>query len=969
MRQIIIIVFVILNISTSYGQEYLFREVLNDFEKNYSNGEISNLYDLAPLLDVEVKISDNLGYHFFESEVRSVAARKIKENSWFVGVDMDSITQSKNTFRAFLDTNKITYNNLIDSYVNFSSDDIPVSYSLRNKAFSKTIEFAFFSYDELKQFDVNEDDYENEVDYYGAILKNADRYKGTDFFTKISYHLIYTKDPKALLYIGSEPYRHRYKYNSSSRNDVFYDIINSYINVQIQVENEEGVLTHLISNDDYANIKSKNYLKYWMNHYKDYAWDDESNLFVNRKEKGKEYNELEMHFNNLYSPDATIAIASFKSILENLVDVVYDLLEIHKLDGYGDIAPNRSLPSFLNKRIEALTKLTTYYNDNNIDYKLSDKALGYIKNLEAIKEYKTLYNYENEIINEINIKDVIALEYALSLQNHENERGPLTVRNSLSRIFDVYYSNNFEEILNDKEQLRHYLKRSRLYDQFGIIGSQNNYLRKFDNLSNEEKLKLKNILYNEEDSDIKVQICDILDLVIIIDGSHGEVSELFQNQINYFFSDLFDNKGKISEVIKPDLIYSLSKNYRKHKRFAFEYINGLRSEKINFSEKELQELFLDYEQGLEINSLFLYEYFKKKLSSKDSLTELDFNRVSGYKYFKKADADLLINNIGKLKTTRRLTYVNFGEGIKSEGFKKLIPKIKHSQDMLEILNQSKEITSDIAISNILSFSFEVKDKADYYKRIIDQTNFLDWLDVSNEELNTDIENQIIKLLKDALENSKDNEYDYRSYYTNLFLFEHRKMKISDKIELIKNIKEEKIKEELLQLVFIKSPKYKTNEVIQGIVDHYDLFSEREIRKHITLNIGIPLSEYSKETIEKLLITVDTHTRKELFEKYSLLYYPDVYNNKKIDFNKINSYLSFDVIMSFIGGHGDNRFDGVLPLLRLLEETFKTTLGFDNNLKYIDISFTTSIKRRCNAWKKFLKEKGLITKELKYPSFQ
>ena len=171
------------------------------------------------------------------------------------------------------------------------------------------------------------------------------------------------------------------------------------------------------------------------------------------------------------------------------------------------------------------------------------------------------------------------------------------------------------------------------------------------------------------------------------------------------------------------------------------------------------------------------------------------------------------------------------------------------------------------------------------------------------------------------------------------------------------------------MVFIKSPKDNIDGVIEGIINHYELFSEREIRKHITLNIGIPLADYSKETLKQLLTFSITHSRKELFKKYSLIYYPNLYNEKELDFGEIYKYLSFDVVLGFIGGQGDDRYDSILPLLRLLEENFNTTLNFDNNLKYVDVSTTTSIKRRCNAWKKFLKEEGLVTKELKYPSFQ
>ncbi len=143
---------------------------------------------------------------------------------------------------------------------------------------------------------------------------------------------------------------------------------------------------------------------------------------------------------------------------------------------------------------------------------------------------------------------------------------------------------------------------------------------------------------------------------------------------------------------------------------------------------------------------------------------------------------------------------------------------------------------------------------------------------------------------------------------------------------------------------------------------------------LSVKLGIPLIRYSIDNISSLENICSNKTDEEIIHYFAVDLYPELFYNQKLNYKLIskemesalvqnnekykldtNQYAWSNSILRFM------EYSSILTLIRILELEHHTRLGF----KYqFDRYNPKSTQKRINAWIEYLRDKGLIDKEIK-----
>ncbi|QNR24536.1 hypothetical protein [Croceimicrobium hydrocarbonivorans] len=115
----------------------------------------------------------------------------------------------------------------------------------------------------------------------------------------------------------------------------------------------------------------------------------------------------------------------------------------------------------------------------------------------------------------------------------------------------------------------------------------------------------------------------------------------------------------------------------------------------------------------------------------------------------------------------------------------------------------------------------------------------------------------------------------------------------------------------------------------------------------------------KETREEFLELFYQYSEYELYAYYLNIAEIDYQTDAELDYDKIYELLKYDVIVAFVGGGGGTQDNEVYSLVKLLELTFNTTLGFPKKLCNSNNMFGCDSDERAKAWMSYLSEKKLL----------
>lgn len=90
------------------------------------------------------------------------------------------------------------------------------------------------------------------------------------------------------------------------------------------------------------------------------------------------------------------------------------------------------------------------------------------------------------------------------------------------------------------------------------------------------------------------------------------------------------------------------------------------------------------------------------------------------------------------------------------------------------------------------------------------------------------------------------------------------------------------------------------------------------------------------------------------------------SNNKLDFDKIYEILKYDINTAFAGGGGSTKDNGVYSIIKILELTFETTLGYPDKLCCSDNMYACNSRGRAREWMNYLKINNHLKKEHNEP---
>ncbi|MES2863408.1 MAG: hypothetical protein V4666_04760 [Bacteroidota bacterium] len=444
---------------------------LYNLEKKLMLGEKKALLEVASYFDSNKELTEFLGHHIINTTESVVAKRIVNENCIFIESEI-LITDktSKKEFLSFLNQNinKISFSEYANAFLITPLEGRIASFDIREISENK----------------------KQEVKQKLSLLLNEEWVK-TNNIDK----LIKEKNPKSLLLISSELYKERYRFDKYTEKENFIDLIRLLTNTEISIEDKNHKLTWFLEKEFYPET-SLNLLIYFTNNYKNYKWNSEKSIFENQNFSTKQLDKEEKLFEQLSNTNDSIAKDAFKQLTNCDIKKVNTIANQFEK---SNIKTNYALPTFPYRFLKQLIILTDYCKKNNIDYEGSENLKKNFKLLESNLSFNERRKLENFLIENLKLNEITAFEY-YSLLNEKSFQ--LTF--SAGRILDVFYSKNWNKLLENNIDLELYIKKSFLYDRLGIIGICNNYLKKFQNSNSSIIYKLDSL--NKYDLEINQQI-------------------------------------------------------------------------------------------------------------------------------------------------------------------------------------------------------------------------------------------------------------------------------------------------------------------------------------------------------------------------------------------------------------------------------------------------------------------------------
>jgi hypothetical protein len=268
---------------------------------------------------------------------------------------------------------------------------------------------------------------------------------------------------------------------------------------EIAVEGDYKEMTWHIEKEVFSDA-ALNLLCYFYANYPNFKWNEEKNIFENNDIQISPIGKENVLFQLLNSKNDSTALDAFIQLTTCNPAKVIELADEYE---EARIYRNYIIPIFPYRFLKQLVILTEYCAANEIDFNGSIQLKTAITQLQSDLSFSERRELEDRLINNLTLEEITAFEYWVLIYESS-----WRLTYSAGRILDIFYSKNWDKLMEDKQQLDCYLKKSILFSRLGINGICNNYLKKFDHSQQNILDKLEN--YQTSDEDIKIQIEKII---------------------------------------------------------------------------------------------------------------------------------------------------------------------------------------------------------------------------------------------------------------------------------------------------------------------------------------------------------------------------------------------------------------------------------------------------------------------------
>lgn len=567
---------------------------------------------------------------------------------------------------------------------------------------------------------------------------------------------------------------------------------------------------------------------------------------------------------------------------------------------------NRQVPDFKYKYIDQLVNLTAWCKRNSLSYH-PDPTLQ--KSLNALHQDispSKRYQLENEIIRRVSLKDLSAIEYnALVLSMDIN------YSYSAARILDYAYSKFWNEIISDEKQFRTYLKKSILFSNIGVSGVCNDYIKKINTKDTRIREQLRNIARTETDPDILQQINLLLQANDVLQADISRGSEATP-----LLSSVQKNNIELDSTTYSNLLSKLQQAGKPN----VDEINKLLN--TPFCTGETRKILL----GL-------------------------FSKISPVTELRK------INPVAPLYASRDLIY-----------FKDISFTYKDLEDLPRLFKIDDE-------NAMLQF---IEDHITEYS--VDETGILfnnlfrkNWFSilVNDDRLSFEwrekIKNHLLRYLN---ESELLSEFEEQSTTLHMIELDNIGKSLEDKLQASLQPELDEASRLLIQKEIISQICFADIGTVLQYADQLSTPPGKWVYAFLNEDFGIPVFQLNPAQVRELL---DLHARLseyDFYRHYLSAFGINLYNpDKTLNYQVIHDILKYDVVIPFAGNGGNRRDFYVYGVIKILEFTFKTKLGFHEKLNENQTFYTYTSSRRSAAWLDYLNAQQLFKEDASIaPSF-
>lgn len=856
------------------------------------------------------------------------------------------------------------------------------------------------AYGYRKLFNTRHTFFIDHVDYYGRILSISGKHPWIEY--NAIRDLCHQQHPRAMYYLAGHLFKIRKKSNKHNRKlaKTIVQKINELTQLEIQVNNKAGEFsTRAYAGRD--KVARTNYMIYWAAHYNDYEWDENREHFVNKNEAIETTQNYERLFRRLNSRNDSVAIASFIKLTEGEPNEVIALSEKYRqmFRNY-----NQSLPSFQFKYLEQLSQLTYYCRKNDISYQPSIAIANKLESLLRTEDPVTRINIENELINQLTLKEITGVEYWACLQE-----GKLEINYSIGRILDWFYSRSLRDIQTNSHQLRLYLKKADIFGNIGAIGACNYYLNKFSLEDDKFQKKLLEIQQTESDEGILNQLMQLInehneasdnislagflkdptdihkrDIKIMSNPTPQEYRDIIKavqktediaaikrilyyirlhpelGMVPHLFSLLDDDRVLVD---KRGIILTVADNLtpimENIYNYSFPEVEGRKKFDIVPWAKMWKENGDEYEDWAKI-------FFERKLASlteSETLEIEDINQITTSIHYGPRYQDKCLRALQKVKPVRDIRKLQVN------------PKLLVSTDLMyfdsfafsykELDNIPKLFTVDQP-DRMLRFleqkasNFDLIDKGTFYNNLFRSSWFLSYL--GSEEVSLKKAEEIKNILVAYFnENEYLSEFEEQVTQFNIAQLESLGKKLD--AQLIASVEMNtdhasmvKIQESILARV-----SYAEIPMVVKLLPKLAPELQDPNRFFLVKDFGLPIFDLDNDQKRKKLIDQHKNLSQIDFYRSCLRDFGVDFenNNQALDFQKIYNILSYDAAAPFVSSSGGKRDYYTYGIIKVLELHFEDRLGFHEKLNESQTFYDFSSNKRAAAWIQYLEQQSLV----------
>ncbi len=874
------------------------------------------------------------------------------------------------------------YNNLIDSLGNFED--------LRQYGYQKNFKFDL-------------DFFDHPVDYYGQILAQSEEYPWLEI--NAIKDLTRVGKPRALLYLAANVYKSRFQdiEDYQNKNELIFQSIERL--TQLKLGLEDGSSEKVFETEEANTEFKRNYFIYWAGHYNEYIWEENQNVFINKNETAEKVQSYEKLFRRLASKNDSIAYAAFSELCKG------DPVQISELSTkYRQLLRNynSNLPSFQYNFLESISRLTDFCKKNDIKFEPEGQLLVKLNALKVESNAKKRFEKENEILTSLKNDDITALEYWACLQEPNKE-----FNFSMGRIIDKYYSKNWSNILSDEKQLRTYLKKSYLFENIGIIGTCNAYLRKFDIENAATNQLLGTMLQVESDQEIANQISQLVDSKA--DIHELNLSSFIENPANFGSRDIkLLSEPNYEEGILLAKMISTTEDMEALKKVFFylrfnsnpsmvpELIKHIDDERVLGMRKgnpitvgtnlvPIFENIYNYKYEIPTDGVYNREAWKnlwmedslnykswgisflekelKILEAKDTISISEVNDITSSQFYDPIFKNRCLELLGHVHPEKDIRKFEIEPALNVETDLNYFRGFRFHYKVLDDITQLFDVIDPEPMLKFVidqSQDYSVENLGRLYNKLFQFAWFQHFLNAANS--NSDIAKRLSRTLTEYLDQSDFiSEFEEQNTFLHIAqldnigkpLIERLTSSVLNELDAGSKFK---IQQDLISGIEFKD--------LATIINYQDQLSAPQGEDPLAFlrkDFGLPIFEIKDP--KKFVKNHEAMSEKEFYLHYLEEFGVSIEEKGKLEMDKIYEILEFEIVSPFVGDGGVKRDNFVYGVIKVLELTYNTTLDFHEKLNENQSFYTFNATKRAIAWMDYLKQEGLVkVDQSRAPSF-